>query len=91
MVTIPVGYIASQRTVTVGTAVAAQTITPGTTDQTIASGSYLTGAATIKGDANLVASNIADGVSIFGVNGTYKGDGMDDLEFFDWFTILNNQ
>lgn len=52
---------------------AAQTITPGTTDQSIAAGKYLTGAQTIKGDSNLVASNIVDGVSIFGVTGTYSG------------------
>ena len=48
---------------------AAQTYTPGTTDQSIAAGQYLTGAQTIKGDANLVANNIKQGVSIFGVNG----------------------
>lgn len=49
---------------------AAQTITPGTADKTIASGSYLTGTQTIKGDSNLVSSNIKSGVSIFGVAGT---------------------
>jgi len=49
---------------------AAQTITPGTTDQTIASGKYLTGAQTIKGSQYLVASNIRNGVTIFGVEGT---------------------
>ena len=58
------GTIASQ---------AAQTITPGTSDQTIAAGKYLSGAQTIKGDANLAAGNIKSGVSIFGVNGSYKG------------------
>lgn len=52
---------------------AAQTITPGTSNKTIASGKYLTGAQTIKGDANLVADNIKSGVSIFGVAGTYEG------------------
>lgn len=51
---------------------AAQTITPGTTDKTIAAGRYLTGTQTIKGDANLVASNIVSGKSIFGVSGTAK-------------------
>ena len=56
----------------------AQTITPGTTNQTIASGKYLTGVQTIKGDANLVASNIAEGISIFGVTGTHVGGGGDD-------------
>ena len=54
---------------------AAQTITPGTADQTLAAGQYLSGAQTIKGDANLVAGNIKSGVSIFGVAGTYVGSG----------------
>lgn len=54
---------------------AAQTITPGTTDRIIASGTYLTGAQTIKGDANLAANNIKSGVSIFGVAGSYEGSG----------------
>lgn len=54
---------------------AAQTITPGTADKTIASGRYLTGTQTIKGDANLVAGNIKSGVSIFGVAGSYEGGG----------------
>ena len=49
---------------------AAATITPGTSDQTIASGTYLTGAQTISGDADLVASNIKSGVTIFGVAGS---------------------
>ena len=48
----------------------AQTITPGTTNKTIASGTYLTGTQTIKGDSNLVAANIKSGVSIFGVTGS---------------------
>ena len=48
----------------------AATYTPTTSDQTIASGQYLDGAQTIKGDANLVASNILSGVSIFGVSGS---------------------
>lgn len=54
---------------------AAQTYTPGTANQTIASGRWLTGAQTIKGDANLVAGNIKKDVSIFGVTGTYEGSG----------------
>lgn len=48
----------------------AQTYTPTTSDQTIASGQYLSGAQIIKGDANLVAGNIAAGVQIFGVTGS---------------------
>ena len=53
----------------------AQTITPGTSDQKIASGKYLTGDQTIKGDANLIAGNIKKGVSIFGVAGSFEGSG----------------
>ena len=52
---------------------AAATITPGTSNQTIAAGTYLTGTQTISGDADLVAGNIKSGVNIFGVNGTYSG------------------
>ena len=48
----------------------AATYTPGTSDQTIAASQYLTGAQTIKGDANLVASNILKDVAIFGVTGS---------------------
>ena len=48
----------------------AETYTPTTSDQTIASGQYLSGAQTVKGDTNLQAQYIASGVSIFGVEGT---------------------
>lgn len=51
---------------------AAETITPGTADQTIAANQYLTGAQTIKGDGNLSAGNIRKGVSIFGVTGALE-------------------
>ena len=54
---------------------AAKTWTPGTSDQTLASGRYLTGTQTIKGDANLKAANIVKGVSIFGVTGTAAAGG----------------
>lgn len=54
---------------------AAATITPTTTNQTIASGTYLTGTQTISGDANLVAGNIKSGTKIFGVTGSYTGGG----------------
>ena len=52
----------------------ATTYTPGTQNQTIASGNYLSGVQTIKGDANLVAGNIAKGKSIFGITGSYTSD-----------------
>lgn len=51
----------------------AQTYTPTTTDQIIASDQYLTGTQTIKGDSNLTADNIKSGTSIFGVTGNYAG------------------
>lgn len=76
--TISAGYVSSgtSGTITVSgseteqlTTKAAATITPGTSNQTIAAGTYLTGAQTISGDANLVAANIKSGISIFGVAG----------------------
>lgn len=63
---------------------AAETITPGTSNQTaVASGRYTTGEVTVEGDSNLVAENIKSGVSIFGVSGSYTGsggDGSTDIE-----------
>ena len=56
---------------------AAQTITPGTADKTIASGRYLTGVQTIKGDANLVPENLPEGITIFGVTGTKQMSSAD--------------
>lgn len=53
----------------------ATTYTPTTSNQTIASGTYLNGNQTIKGDTNLKAENIKSGVSIFGVTGSYEGSG----------------
>lgn len=58
----------------------ASTITPSTTDQTINAGQYLLGAQTIKGDANLVSTNVLSTATIFGVQGSvvtqdyYVGD-----------------
>lgn len=49
---------------------AARTITPGTEDQNIDAGVYLSGKQTIKGDANLKPENIKAGIEIFGVTGT---------------------
>ena len=46
----------------------AQTITPSTSNKTLNKG-YYKGNITIKGDSNLVASNILSGKSIFGVKG----------------------
>lgn len=51
------------------TTLGARTYTPTTYDQTINKSIYLTGNQTIKGDANLVSSNIKVGTSIFGIDG----------------------
>ena len=81
--TVNAGYVASGTagTVTVSgsntsqlTTQSAQTIHPSTSDQTITSGKYLTGAQTIKGVTvtNLTAANIVDGVTV------KIGDSTDD-------------
>lgn len=75
--TVTAGYVASgtagnsavSLTASVTTKAAA-TYTPTTSDQTIAAATYLTGAQTVKGDANLQSANIKSGVSIFGVAGS---------------------
>ena len=51
---------------------AAQTILPGTADKTIASGQYLRGTQTIRGDTNLTSGNIKKGVTLFGVTGALE-------------------
>ena len=87
------GYISSTAdTLSAGTVTvkSAQTIYPSTSDQSIASGQYLTGAQTIKGvavSANLIASNIVSGQTItigdaddadriLSVTGTASGGGI---------------
>ena len=49
----------------------ATTYTPTTSNQTIAAGTYCSGKQTIQGDSDLKAANIAKGVNIFGVTGTF--------------------
>lgn len=82
--TVTAGYVAAGTAGTVSTSgtttlqltsKAAATYTPTTSNQTIASGTYLTGTQTISGDSNLTAGNIKKNVSIFGVTGTYEGSG----------------
>lgn len=80
--TVSAGYVSSATSSTATVALTASvttkgatTYTPTTTNQTIASGTYLTGTQTISGDADLVAGNIKQGITIFGVEGTYSGSG----------------
>ena len=59
----------------------AKTIKPNTSNQiAIVEGVYTTGEVTVEGDSNLVAENIAEGVSIFGVTGTHSGGGNTEAE-----------
>lgn len=66
------------------------TYTPGTEDQLIASNVYLTGYQTIKGDTNLVASNIKSGVTIFGVTGSYGGEEPTTSDYQTQIDVINN-
>lgn len=62
-----------------------QTITPGTSDQVIAARTFLKGALTIAGDADLIPGNIAKGINIFDVTGTFEG--APDIEWLETGTI----
>ena len=65
------------------TSLQAKTVTPTSQSQTISadSGYDAISEVLVQGDSNLVSSNIASGVSIFGVVGTFAGGG-DDLKNF---------
>lgn len=76
----------------------ATTITPGAVDQiAVSSRTFVGGDITVKGDANLVASNIVSGKSIFGVQGTATAGGGGDTSMEDAFvtgtlsTYTNNR
>lgn len=58
---------------------------PSNTDQIIEAGKYLTGNQIIKGDRNLLPTNIRKGITIFGVEGQYDsgGGGIEESTFID--------
>lgn len=94
------GYVASGTTSATKqlTTKAAATITPGTSNQTIASGTYLTGTQTIIGDSNLNAANIKSGTSIFGVAGSLTDIASNMANFYGFtkaksgsFTLTSKQ
>ncbi len=63
-----------------------KTITPSRYSQTaISSGTYATGAVIVSGSSNLAASNIKNGVNIFGVTGTYAGENIE--QYFEQYYI----
>lgn len=68
-ITLPEGHYNSIKITQSLTTKGATTYTPKTTNQSISANQYLTGVQTILGDANLIASNIISGKSIFGING----------------------
>lgn len=63
----------------------APTWTPGTVNQNLPPGYYTGG--TIKGDANLVASNIRSGKNIFGVDGSLVPHQSGTLIFADYWSM----
>ena len=67
-----IGAIPSEYVKPSSTISSATTITPGTTDKTYSAGTYLKSSLTIKGDADLISSNIRQGADLFGVSGTFK-------------------
>ena len=86
--TVSAGYISSATASTATVALTAsvtavqgtKTWTPTTSDQTISANTFVTGVQTIKGDANLAAGNIKNGVSIFGVTGSYSGASINNQD-----------
>lgn len=73
------GYISTSETKTANYTISRYLggeYTPTKESKTVSlTGNYCIGDAVIKGDDNLVPANIKNGTSIFGVQGTYAGDG----------------
>lgn len=65
---------------------------PSTSTRTVAySGSYLTGNVNIQGDSALIPSNIKKGSSIFGVNGSYEGEGGYSMRYLSALYVSQNK
>lgn len=74
------------------TAQSAKVWTPTTSNQTIAANTFLTGTQTIQGDSNLVASNIKQGVTIFGITGTASASAdLNPVDLFIKVTLSSSQ
>lgn len=69
----------------------ANVYTPTTEDQVIEAWQLLVGSQVIEGDPNLIPENIKQGVTIFGVTGTYEGSG--GLPAYDgsWYVANNSE
>ena len=78
MVYVSEGYVQNDQ-FEVGTALFQTVYTPSTQDQFISPGQYIMDTQIILGDTNLIPENIKKGVTIFGVTGTYEGEGGSDV------------
>lgn len=65
-------------------------ITPSTQNQTIPKG-FHSGSGYVKGDPNLIANNIRNGVSIFGVVGSFKFQINDSISNVLYDNAINKQ
>ena len=62
-------YVNGEKVTGTMASVEGKTITPSTAEQTVEGQKYLTSNVIVSGDANLVSTNIKNGVTIFGVSG----------------------
>ena len=71
---------------------AATEYTPTVVDQTIPASQYISGVQIIKGDTNLISSNIRKGVTLFNVLGTYEGGGggTSIIDIFDCTSMTSS-
>ena len=66
-------YVNGEKIIGTITSLEATEYIPTVINQTINFGQYLSGNQVIKGDINLLSENIKNGVTIFGVTGSYEG------------------